>query len=215
LVALLRVRSLPATSEPVVGDDEVSRGERQPMQRAFWPALVVVGAAVAMEFSINFWAAPLVQQRTGVPLAAAAAALSALTLGMALGRTFAAGLSSRFPLQRLIVGCFLIASTGLAALLMSASYPASLAALFCTGLGLSLLFPFAQSWALELAGSSADRAVALTALPIAIAIGTAPFVLGVLAGAVGLTGALAFGFVIALVGIAATAAVILARRAVG
>lgn len=200
VLVALRVRALPTDAPSAVGPRP--RSGRLP--RAFWPSLIVVSCAVAMEFSISFWAAPLIGQRTGVGLAAAATSLSALTLGMALARTLAAGLANRYPLPRLIVACFGLASLGLLVLLAVRSFAMSAAALFLIGLGLSLLFPYAQSWALTLAGAGPDRAIALTSVAAGVALGSAPLLLGVLAGAVGLVGALSAGFVIAALGCSAT-----------
>ncbi len=142
-----------------------------PLPRVFWPALLAVGMAVALEFTVNFWAASLIGERTGADLAAAAGALAAMTFGMALGRTFLAGLASRLPVALLIVVFFLIASAGLAALLWSGTLALAVMSLFVTGLGLSVLFPFAQATAIGLALGNTDRAVALTALAIGLAIG--------------------------------------------
>lgn len=212
LLALLRVRGLPAgrTAAPTPPPGDPSRplpSGRMRLPAVFWLALIVVACSVSMEFIITFWAAPLIGQRTGASLPAAAGALSLLTLGMALARTFAAPLASHYPIPRLIIGCNLLAAAGLAGLLAARSYPAAAAALLVIGLGLSLLFPYAQAWALELAGRGLDRAVALTAVAAGLALGLAPLLLGLLAGGVGLTGAMSAGFAIAAVGIATTLAV--------
>lgn len=200
LIAVLRMRSLPADAPAAVGSRPGVGGPT----RAFWPSLVVVACAVAMEFSITFWAAPLIRERTGVGIAAAATALSALTLGMALGRTFAAGLASRYPLPRLILACFALSALGLLGLLVVRGYALSVVALTAIGLGLSLLFPYAQSWAVVLAGAEPDRAVAFTSLAAGLALASAPLLLGVLADSAGLTGAMCVGFVIAGLGCGAT-----------
>ena len=174
------------------------------LPRAFWPALITVAMAVAMEFMVNFWAAALISERTGAVLAAAATALSALTLAMALGRTFAGGMTNRYPVARLLILFFCLAALGLVLLLAAPTFAWSVAGLFVTGLGLSVLFPFAQAQAVALARADTDRAVALTALAVGAAIGAAPFLLGVLAGVVGLERAFAAGFLLAAVGVAAT-----------
>ena len=181
--------------------------ERGPMPAAFWLSLVAIGAAVAVEFSVNFWGANLIAQQTGATTAAAVSALSAAVGGVALGRTVAAGLPDRFPLPRLITLFFLLAAVGIAALLAATSYWVAVGALFITGLGISVLFPFTQSMALHTVPGQADRAVALAGLAIGVAIGSAPFALGLLAGAVGLQWALSITFMVVAAGIAATALV--------
>ncbi len=214
LAALLLVARLPRHEQhsPVPVVPRVPRSAPARVPPVFWPALVAVGMAVALEFSVNFWAAALITQRAGVDLSAAATALSAMTFGMALGRTFAASLPNRYPTTILLVGFFLIAAVGLAALLQSPSYWLSVGALLITGLGLSVLFPFAQSLAISLVLDGTDRAVALTAVAVGMAIGGAPFLLGVIANQAGLEAAFSVGFVLAAVGISATVAVAVLQR---
>jgi MFS family permease len=135
-------------------------------------------------------------------LASATAALSATVLGVALGRTFAAGLPGRFGLPGLLAGAFCLLAVAMAGLLLAPTYPAAVAALLVCGLGISVLFPFSQSLALALAADQADRALAAVALAIGVAMGAAPFLLGVLAEAVGLRPAFLAAFGTAAVGLA-------------
>lgn len=219
LLALIPVRRLPGRSSAPIASSGDSTGPAGPPRSAFplafWPALVAVSMAVALEFSINFWAAALISQRTGVDPSAAVAALSAVTLGMALGRTFLASASNRYPVGALIVCFFAITAAGLAALLLAGTYWSSVGALFVSGLGLSLLFPFAQALAISLVEEGTDRAVALTALAVGLAVGAAPFLLGVLAGVVGLEGALSTGFLLAAAGVGGTAMAARSQPAAG
>ena len=113
-------------------------------------------------------------------------------------------MTNRYPVARLLILFFCLAALGLVLLLAAPTFAWSVAGLFVTGLGLSVLFPFAQAQAVALARADTDRAVALTALAVGAAIGAAPFLLGVLAGVVGLERAFAAGFLLAAVGVAAT-----------
>jgi MFS family permease len=180
---------------------------RHPLPSGFWVSLVCVAMAVAAEFSLTFWAAPLIVEGTGAPLASATGALSATVLGVALGRTFAARLPGRFGLPGLLAAGFCLLAVAMAALLLAPTFPAAVAALLLCGLGISVLFPFAQSLALTLAADQADRAVAIVALAIGVAIGAAPFLLGVLAEAVGLRPAFVAAFGTAAAGLVAALAV--------
>lgn len=216
LVGVLRlVRPAPSepTPAPVAAPQGGDAGTPHALPWRFWPALITVAMAVALEFTVNFWAAALISQRTGAVLAAAATALSALTLALALGRTFGGGLTNRFPVRRLLILFFCLAALGLAVLLAAPTFAWSVVGLFVTGLGLSVLFPFAQAQAVALARADADRAVGLTALGAGAAIGAAPFLLGVLAGFLGLERAFAAGFLLAAAGVAATVLVGLPDRA--
>ena len=212
LLMLLPVRRVLGSAS--VRAPTVVRGASAPgtVPWLFWPALVAVGMAVALEFTVNFWAAALIGERTSVDLAAAATALSAMTLGMALGRTFAGGLPNRYPVAVLLVGAFLLAGLGLGALLWAPDFWLSVAGLFLTGLGLSVLFPFAQAQAVSLALDNTDRAVGLTAIAVGLAIGGAPFLLGILANAFGLEQAFGVGFAMVAAGIAATLVVAFLQR---
>lgn len=176
----------------------------QPMPRVFWVALVVVAMAVATEFSINFWAANVIQAGTDASPAAAAAALSASVAGVAIGRTFFAGLGNRFELTRLLIAFFLLTAVGVVLFLLAPTYVTAVVALLICGVGLSILFPYAQAKALEIAGEQADRAVGLVGLAIGVAIGLAPFLLGVLAGSLGLLPAFSSVFLLIAAGVAAT-----------
>jgi len=209
LIALMPARRLPEPPPRLATESVPENGTFNPM---FWPALITVGMAVAMEFSVNFWAASLIRDRTGADAAAAATALAAMTFGMALGRTFAAGLPNRFPVPGLLVVFFLFACTGLMVLLSAGSMTVSVVGLFLTGCGLSVLFPFSQSLAISLGLDRIDRAVALTSLAAGLAIGIAPFVLGVLAEAFSLELAFSVGFLLAAVGIASTLVVAAGRH---
>ncbi len=209
LIALLPARRLPEPAPPVAGELVADTGRFNPY---FWPALVTVSMAVALEFSVNFWAASLIRERTGADAAAAATALAAMTFGIALGRTFAAGLPNRIPVPNLLVVFFLFTCAGLGVLLSAGTLALSLAGLFMTGCGLSVLFPFAQSQAISLGLDRIDRAVALTSLAVGLAIGIAPFILGVLAEAFSLELAFSAGFVLAAVGIASTLIVAAGRH---
>ena len=117
-----RPEPCPDASPPPSPPQHGSSGA-EPMSRAFWLALVVVAMAVALEFSVTFWAASLIGSRTGADLATSATALSAMTFGMALGRTFLASLPNRFPLPALLPAFFVLAGCGLAVLLTAGSMP--------------------------------------------------------------------------------------------
>jgi MFS family permease len=200
------VRGLPRPAIGPTGHDARPAPGR-PLPGSFRVGLICVAMAVAAEFSVNFWAVPLIAESTGATLGSATAALSGTVLGVAIGRTFAARLPDRFPLARLIVAAFAVLVVGMTGLLLAQSYPVAVLALLVIGLGLSVLFPFAQAMTLALVPRQADRGVAMISLAIGAAIGTAPFLLGLLAGAAGLRSAFLAVFAMAATGIAAALAV--------
>ncbi|MDZ7576746.1 MAG: hypothetical protein U0904_01000, partial [Candidatus Nanopelagicales bacterium] len=167
------------------------------MPTAFYWCLVGVAAAVATEFSINFWGALLVAQRTGADLATATVFMSVPIAGVALGRTLGAPLVARVSANRLVVGAFLLAGVGLAVIVAAPVLELSVAGLLVAGLGISLLFPLTQSLAISNSGGRSVRAVALVAVAIGVSMGAAPFALGALSSAIGIVPA--FGLVPAVI----------------
>ncbi len=148
-------------------------------------SVVAVVAAVGAEISLNFWGGVLIAENTGVDLAAATALLAVLIGGIAVGRTLGSGLARRFPVGRLVHASLALSLIGFLVVWSAPTVLLAVTGLFLTGVGYALLFPLTSSLALQHAAGQADRAMSLVAVVIGVTMGAAPFLLGALAGSLG------------------------------
>ena len=176
---------------------------RRPLPRLFLVSLAAIVSAVGTEVALNFWGAVLLSARTGADLAMTTAALSVLIAGIAVGRTVGASLTRRFAVAPLIYVSLALAGAGFLIVWVSPWLAAGIGGLFVTGLGFALLFPLTSSLALSHAGGQTDRAMAIIAVVIGATMGAAPFLLGAVAGTVGVTAGFVIVPVLLLVGAAA------------
>lgn len=177
------------------GNAKVAKSDGETNQRASTPKTTLaffrrwcdIIAVVSIEFCFVFWTTDYMTSEMGVRIGAAPALLAFFIGGMAitraLGGQYAGKLSS--PTAPLLL------SLGLAAagFVLFWSFRAPVVAaigLLVSGTGVALLYPLCVTRALDEMPSSRDRASARAALASGIAIGGAPFVLAMLATAVGL-----------------------------
>jgi MFS family permease len=158
---------------------------------------VVAFCALLAEGAVFDWSAVYLRRSLEAGEAMAAAGLAAFSLTMGLGRLTGDRLADRVGPVALARGGAALAGTSFAVALLAASPPAAIAGFALLGAGLAAVFPLA------LAAAAARTAHAPTAPAIA-AVSTAgylglvcgPPTIGLLAGAVGLVGAL--GVLVAL-----------------
>jgi hypothetical protein len=152
---------------------------------AIWIVMLAVTATAGAEFGVGYWGATLIAENTGAAAGTATAAMSAPVAGVAVGRTLGAPLSLRAPAHPLLVGGWIVALLGFALFWRAGLLPIAVIGLFVTGLGLSVTYPLLLDRAVLLMPDRPDRALSLAAPFVGAAIGLAPFVLGALAGQVG------------------------------
>jgi fucose permease len=116
---------------------------------------------------------------------AAAAAVSAILVGMFVGRLAGGRVALRVPAMRLLLIAFTVSFAGFALFWLSTVGWLAVVGLVITGLGNSVHYPLAISLALAAAGGQADRAAGFSSYSIAFGFGVAPFALGWLADQVG------------------------------
>jgi MFS family permease len=153
--------------------------------RTFYLALLTVVSAVATEFSLNFWGAVLLVERIGIDLAVATASISVLIGGVALGRTLGSRVTYYLHPRQILLAGFGLAFLAFVLLMWSQTLWVSLVALLLTGIGLAMLFPLAQSLAINASKGRTDAATGYVSMSVGISIGVAPFVLGALVSLVG------------------------------
>lgn len=186
------VTAQPAPTAAIASDQPTIPRRPAPLRPVFFVSLVAVVAAVGAEISLNFWGAVLISGNTGADLAAATATLSLLIGGIAVGRTLGASLTRHWSVPSLILGSLTLAGLGFLVVWLTGVLAVAAAGLFVTGLGFALLFPLTSSVTIGLAPGRTDRAIAIITVVMGLTMGAAPFALGALAGAIGVSA----GFVV-------------------
>lgn len=182
VVEIVRGRDLAPYS---VGE-EAHAGHRDAHlpRRVFWTYALIV-CFLGTEFSTIYWSADLLRERAGFSPAAAAASISAVTAGMAIGRIAGARLATRFASDLLLRVSVLIALAGFAIAWASTQGALIVIGLLVTGMGMGVHWPLSVARAVRASGGMADRASALASVFGSIAIASAPFALGSLSDVVG------------------------------
>jgi len=173
---------LDATAEVVEARGRLPSG--------YWRSWVFLVAAVAIEFSIVFWGATLIQRRTGVETPTATALGGLFLGGMFMGRLGQSlGLGTGGDIRRPAMAGVVLAIAGASTAWISTASALSAGALFVAGLGVAGLYPLGVAAAL--ATTPDQPALAATRLTLAsgsailvapLALGAVADVLGVVAG---------------------------------
>lgn len=159
--------------------------EPEPLPHLFWWAWGVLVSLVGVEFCLILWSSDLLRLRGGFGPGAAAASLTSVVAGMALGRGVGSVLARRLDTERLLMGAIALAFVAFAAAWLSNGALPILIALFATGCGVGLHWPLGISRAIRATNHQADRASARVVVGAGLASGGAPFILGALADAFG------------------------------
>jgi hypothetical protein len=172
-------------------------GETGPLPADFWLAWAFLISVIALEFSIVFWAATLVERQTDVAIEVATLIGGLFLGGMFVGRLAQSrGLGTGGDIRRSASIGIVLAGTGSAVAWASTSPGLSGAALFVAGLGVAGLYPLGVAAALAAAPGRLTAAGTRLTLASGIAILLAPLTLGAAADAVGVP--LAWGLVVGL-----------------
>jgi len=185
-VLIGRQRAVPAYAARPVGAGRFSvRG----FPRAYWPAVLAVVCAVAVEFCLITWTPDLLVRRTGMSPGTASGMVTAVVGGMAVGRLILAPLARRWsPLSLFLVGV-VVTGAGWSLAWLSASAAVSVVGLLILGLGLGGQYPLGASMAMMASGGHPDRAVAVLSVGVGVASGLGPFAVATLSDAVGVQAA--------------------------
>jgi fucose permease len=151
------------------------------MPARFWPLLLTLVCCVAVEFALTTWSPDLLRQQAGMAAGPASFGVTALLVGMLVGRL----LVGRLARRRSPVG-LLLAALGLTAagwlVTWTASGPATaLAGLVLTGLGIAGHYPLSASLVLQASEGRGDQASGAMSIGIGVSAGGAPFALAALA----------------------------------
>jgi MFS family permease len=205
-VLIGRQRAVPAYAARPVGDGRFSvRG----FPAAYWPAVLGVVCAVAVEFCLITWTPDLLVRRTGMSPGTASGMVAAVVGGMAVGRLTLAPLARRWSPRALFLIGVAVTLAGWALAWLSDSAVLSVAGLLILGLGLGGQYPLGASMAITASGGHPDRAVAVLSVGVGLASGLGPFGVATLSDAVGVQAAF---LVIPLLAVGAAAGVLGAAR---
>jgi MFS family permease len=153
----------------------------------FWMAWIGFVAMISSEFATSFWAAALVIDRTNSTPAISTLVIAALGTGMGLGRWFWGRILKRWHLDTQLQIIVAVQCGGFAVLWFSHNVYVSFCALLVAGLGISSQFAWASLRLIGLSDHRPDLAIGKSSLGAGIAIGGAPFLLGVLGDAFGIS----------------------------
>lgn len=181
-VAIAFGRSVNGEEDGVADESRHSAG---PMSLAYWISLVTLSLTTSVEFCMTIWSSDVLHNHDGLSKSLAAAGVSAIVLGMSIGRLTAGRLALRHSLSTLLLGAYGVTVIGFVLFWMSTIPWVAYTGLFITGLGISLHFPLAITRSIRFSDGRPDLATAYIALSTGIAIGVGPFGLGALADRVG------------------------------
>jgi len=173
-----------STEEHVPDVDGPQRGKLSPQ---FWLAWIGFVACISSEFATTFWAAALLRDRVGSTAAISTVCIVALGTGMGIGRWFGGPALKRFKLDhqlQILIGAQFI---GFGVFWFSHNLALSLISLLVIGLGISMQFALASIRLIGLSDNRPDLAIGKSSLAAGIAIGGAPFLLGVLGDSLGIS----------------------------
>jgi len=176
------------------------------LSKAFWISWFGFIATISTEFATAFWAAALVRDRTDASAAISTIAIMALGTGMGLGRFFGGRVMHKLSLDHQLLAILGLQLIGFVGLWLSHNLLISMAMLLLNGLGISMQFALTSLRLISHSDGRPDLAIGKSSLGAGIAIGGAPFLLGVLGDSFGISRA----YLMVPVLIAIAAAVVIA-----
>jgi len=157
------------------------------LSKLFWITWFGFVATISSEFAIAFWAAALVKDRTDATAAISTIAIVALGTGMGLGRFYGGTVLHRLSLDHQLLTILGAQFVGFFGLWLSHNLAFSLAMLFLIGLGISMQFALTSLRLISHSEGRPDLAIGKSSFAAGVAIGGAPFLLGVLGDQYGIS----------------------------
>lgn len=174
------------------------------------PSPALAGLAVLLfgillgEGAVSNWSAVYLRTALGASAGVAGLGYAAFSAAMALGRFYGDRLQERFGARRLVQTGALVAALGLGGGVLIAHPVSGIVGFFLQGLGFSVLVPVLFRTAARTPGMAPGSSIAAVATAGYVGLFTGPPLLGFVADAVGLSGAV--GLVALLAGVIALAA---------
>jgi MFS family permease len=177
---------LPFRNVPIADPPDLPATERASLPAAYWAYWCMLGAVVALEFSVLFWAPAFLERVAGLSSAAAAASAAAFSVAMLTGRLAASALVRRVVAWQLFLAALLVTILGFLVYWGVGGPVVAVVGLFVLGLGIAPLYPLTIGFAIEAAGPQGAAASARFMLAVGLSILSVPALLGGLADEVGL-----------------------------
>lgn len=146
----------------------------------FWVAWIGFIAIISSEFATSFWAAALVRDRTQASPAISTLAIVALGSGMGLGRWYGARVLKSFEPDVQLKIFIATQFVGFTILWFSHILILSIVSILIIGLGISSQFALGSIRLIGLSEKRPDLAIGKSSMAAGLAIGGAPFGLGIL-----------------------------------
>jgi len=153
----------------------------------YWIAWFGFVAVISSEFATSFWAAALVRDRTNASPAISTLAIVALGSGMGIGRWFGAQALRGFEPDTQLKIFIATQFGGFGILWFSHNLTLSIAAILIVGLGISSQFALSSIRLIGLSDGRPDLAIGKSSMAAGLAIGGAPFALGLLGDHLGIS----------------------------
>jgi predicted MFS family arabinose efflux permease len=173
------------SNEPHVPTSEGPQSGK--LSKAFWITWIGFVATISTEFATAFWAAALVRDRTDASAAISTIAIMALGTGMGLGRFFGGRIMHKLSLDHQLLTILGLQFVGFFGIWFSHNLAISMAMLLLSGLGISMQFALTSLRMINHSDGRPDLAIGKSSLAAGIAIGGAPFLLGVLGDSFGIS----------------------------
>ncbi len=161
--------------------------QRGKLPAHYWFAFFGFFCSIASEFTITFWSAALLRERVGSTAAISTICIVAVGSGMAVGRWYAGNLLKRITVDHQLAAAISLQLISFMIFWGSHNLVASLVALFGVGLGISTQFSLSSVRLITLSNNKPDLAIARSSIAAGLAIGIAPFMLGVLGDHLGIS----------------------------
>lgn len=187
LLLFLRGVPMPAANLPVA-TEAGDRGGRLPA--AYWLYWLTIIAFVGVEQSVLVWATEFLARVKGVPMASAAIAAGAFSLGMLVGRLSSAFVLTRITAARALYLSAIVTVPAFFLFWSAPNLPVAVAGLFAVGLGCALQYPLTLTKAIVTAGPFGELATARASLASGLSILVIPWAIGALADQTGLLAAM-------------------------
>ena len=181
---LLFLRGVPMPAAVPVAVEAGNRGGRLPA--AYWLYWLTIIAFVGVEQSVLVWATEFLVRVKEVPVASAAIAAGAFSLGMLVGRLSSAFVLTRIAAARALYLSAIVTVPAFFLFWSAPNLPVAVVGLFAVGLGCALQYPLTLTKAIVTAGPFGELATARASLASGLSILVIPWAIGALADRVGL-----------------------------
>ena len=155
--------------------------QRGSLPLRYWIGWFGLLFTISAEFSISFWSAALLRERTDLNAAFSTTLVLAFPLGMAIGRLIGTSVAPKIGIDRRLQIVLSMQALGFTLFWLSGQPLFSFVALLIAGLGTSVQFPLTSLRLLNFGGDKPDLAMGKSGFAAGIAIGGAPLLLGFLA----------------------------------